>query len=246
MIRVVSCLIAALLLFGMSNPAEAQLEPEAGTGSRIRQSPEAIASDTLRRMHKDFARCIYSRKQEAADAWLRNSDFTTVATDRLPFEMDDIFRAMSLEPCIEKAMTVEQRKVSITFAQHMLRPLLAEEAYLALHDRPLPVRDSDPEILANRLIVDPNSRALAISHFADCLVFTDAVSTDAILRTRPTSAEEMRAIQRLVPTISKCIPEGEKVELTPRSVRSFAAEGLWARSYYGSITVAEGGSMHGE
>lgn len=59
--------------------------------------------------------------------------------------------------------------------------------------------------------------------------------------TQPATREETAAIKEIVPALGRCIPAGKEMKLDVESIRAFVAEGLWARSYYGSrLEKAEG------
>ncbi len=239
------CIGTALSTPTMGQERPTELEPETRLGSRIAQKPETMDLDAARQMRKHFARCIYERHAKLADRYLVSSDPTDVDFDMLGIGSDDLHDQFSLSECLTRAMTINQSKVLMRFDQRLLRPLLAEEAYLKQNKQALSLTTDAEIYLSGRRFVSASmdTRAKALGAFADCVIYQAPAVSDAMLRAKPASSDESKAVQALVPALSACIVEGQQVSLTADTIRSLVAEGLWARSHYGSVTTGDPAKM---
>lgn len=235
----VFCLVvtSALLVPNVSHAQSSELEPKAVTGSRILQKPEQLDIDLVRVMQKDFGKCIYRKEAVLADRFLLFSDPVSVDFDALGFEvedLEDLIEKFSMSDCLNATMRANQSETLLKFDMRLLRPLLAEEAYLEAFDTPFMLPEDAPEFVIERVFVTSNNlqKAKSLGAFSDCVVYQSVSEADALLRSRPSSSQEMKSIKALIPALSACVVDGQEVKLTPASIRSIVAEGLWTRSYY--------------
>jgi hypothetical protein len=84
------------------------------------------------------------------------------------------------------------------------------------------------------------SQAQALGEFADCLISSDPVKADALLRTSWGDAEERTSARALAPLLSQCLPQGMEIALRVESIRSYVASGLWQRFEAGKQLNYEG------
>ncbi len=77
-----------------------------------------------------------------------------------------------------------------------------------------------------------------MADFADCITFADVTGADALLRTGPATNDEGAAVRKLMPALSACVVAGQNLALTPSSIRSVVADGMWSRYHYGTKIVA--------
>ncbi|MEC7817920.1 MAG: hypothetical protein VX454_04570 [Pseudomonadota bacterium] len=215
-------------------PVPSELEPEVPTGSRIPLKPVVLADDKTRNLMKDFGRCIYIKNPSLAEKVLLQSDPTNLDLNRIGLGGDQLFKKFGLNSCLGTTMAIDHSDARFRFSSDMLRTMLAEEAYLDNNKQAITIAADATEMVGERAFFGdkPNSRARSLAGFSDCVVFHGTEDADALVRSRPASAGEMSAVQALIPAISACLYEGDKIDLTPASIRGYVADGLWTRSYY--------------
>lgn len=215
-------------------PVPSELEPEVPTGSRIPLKPVVIADDKTRNLIKDFGRCIYIKNPSLAEQVLLHSDPSNLDLSRVGLAGDQLFKKFGLRSCLGNTMAIDHNEALFRFSPDMLRTMLAEEAYLNNNKQAITIAADATEMVGERVFFEdkPNSRARSLAGFSDCVIFHGTEDADALVRSKPASAEETSAVQALIPAISACLYEGDKIDLTPASIRGFVADGLWTRSHY--------------
>ena len=227
----------------LSAPVAAQtvrsMEGTSETGTALNREPEEV-EDTAKvnRYSKAVANCIHNRAAGQVDRMLENSDPLAIDMDAADVRWGR-FRTL-IEECMGQRMHEFDNdpllaRIGMSFSESRLRALLLEEAYLSANTV-APVIAEGASEQANRSFVsggDDLVSAQGLAGFADCVVYRDARQADALLRTEPGSDDELGAARRLAPTLGACLLEGQSIEFTPGSIRSLAADGLWARTALG-------------
>lgn len=216
------------------------LSPDLQTGSRFLREPQTAQESDARQMQKALARCIfYANKDEVRDL-LANSDFQFIDFAATSFDRQDFFDQLGFGNCLERAMTHSQYKIHVSMLYSTLRNLLAEEVYL-YDNEVAPVRaPSAPTVIKARYaFTDGGARARAMAEVADCITYRNAAGADAFLRQVPGTSDEGDAIEALGPTLLTCLETDEAPKLSTSLVRQLVADGLWARSHYGSGAAAQ-------
>ncbi len=236
----------------MAAPLHAQTEPEAQTGSRLKAerkqsktNSKSYDRDETRRVAKRFGRCLFDRRKEQSIKLLSVSDYLTIDYGQLGEAEYLLTNRILMEDCLGRAGRSALRGIGMTISNTAIRTALVEEAYLDIHrdeNEPISIDPDAPEVLPNRYLVPGNTHedARATASFADCVVYQAPSQAHAILHTKPTTAEEKEAVMAIVPAVGRCIPDGKEMRLDVASIRAIVADGLWARSYYGSMSEAGG------
>jgi hypothetical protein len=221
-------------------PLSAQLKPEKPTGSLVKRAPTKVANRDARLIQKEVARCIVSHARPKAEAFLAHSDPATVDYAGAGIDPKKTGDVLWLSECLGEAATQDMNAISMRIPTPLLRNLVAEELYLAGNAQPITIPQGGQEGVA-RLFVTPESQrgaALAVADFADCITFSDPAGADALLRTGPATNDESAAVRKLMPALSACVVAGQNLALTPGSIRSVVADGMWSRYHYGTKIVA--------
>lgn len=236
----VAVLGTVAVLMSSAEPLAAQLKPYAPTGTRVAKAPEKVAQKTVRVMEKDFARCVYGRAKSRSEQLLAHSDAGSIDYAGAGTSAKTLGDDFSLDECLSEAMTFDQGEVEMRFSPPLLVNLLAEEAYLATGPKPLTIPQNGVETVARNFVstADDLDHARVVAAFSDCVVFTDIADSDALVRTLPATADEQAVIRKLTPALGQCVMEGQSISLTPANIRTFVADGLWARAHYGTTVVA--------
>ena len=228
----VIALVVAGLVPGLSGSAAfAQDEPANMPASRLKTPFVEANTDRARKYMKDFAKCVYRRKPERSEKLLRYSDNASINYSAVGFERDEIETKLSLSSCAGDVMDGRQESVVVRISPLSLRNHLAEEAYLSHNASALVIAESDDEVLSNRyetLTATDKTRFRAA--FADCVVYHAVREADALIRTSVATDEERQAVKALVPALSQCLTDGQEMELTVKTIRGLAADGLWSRT----------------
>lgn len=203
-------------------------DPELRTGSRIPVKPEAISPAQAAVLAKSFAKCIYRTSQAKATALLINSDLGSV--NLAGARIRDLDLDLNMSRCLDDEVTSDLQARTARFPMVVLRDLVAEEAYLAAN--PVAARLATPPAAIRPRFVSTGpalAKAQMLHVFADCAIVESVSSADDLLRTEPGSVEERAAARALAPALGACLAEGQQIELTPRSIRSFVAYAMWFR-----------------
>lgn len=198
---------------------------------------DALAPGVVRQIEKRMARCIVQRQPAVVERLLAHSDATQAEFAAAGIKDGRLHEQLSLTSCLLSAGD-EEGATELRFSFGKLRNNLAEEVYLRTNTQPLEKADARTEIIPGRFISPKGEKTIARERgdFSDCIVYQASAEADAVLRTEVESAAEKAAVQRLVPALSKCLSSGRTIELTVSAIRSYAAAGLWARSYYHNPT----------
>lgn len=73
--------------------------------------------------------------------------------------------------------------------------------------------------------------ALRALDFAGCIVAAAPDAVTEMLKTRPASSKEARAIQQLGPHLSPCLPQGAQMTIAKPQLRGFLAEAAYRAAY---------------
>lgn len=225
---------AAVSLAALAVPAQAQNTQEEyrPTGTRIISQSEAPDPDYSRKLLKRMSFCINRYNADGVVELLRGGNQSAVDYAAAGFRDEDDNAPLKLSDCLHEALNGNQLSVEMRIPAVALRTLLAEEAYLGRHAGPLTLPEGSPQVLAGRAVFggDTPAQQQARGMFADCLVFNAPAEADRLLR-GPVGGDEERANARaMAGAIGQCLSEGQQANFTPRAIRDFVADGLWARS----------------
>ena len=229
MIRIALMIAAAATL---AAPASAQREfdpdrmDKSQIGSRFKIAEEAMGSSDMRKFQKKAIKCTVSGDRDLARELLMNSDPATIDPRELSVDYGEMMDKMNFDRCMVRAMPRNARMMRVRIDPTVMRNLFAEEIYLYDNDDPPVIGEGAPEYLPARL--------------ADCIVYRAPVRAHEFLKTNPTSSGERKAAEALSPTVSECLPgEDSEVSFSLAQLRAYVADGLWSRSYYGSLPGGE-------
>ena len=142
---------------------------------------------------------------------------------------------------------------SIYFNWRQLRGAFAEARYLAANPTPPDFGTGEHAMIAipakwtERKMSDDEKLAIVKYDFANCVVATDPVLADALLRTEPASPAEANSAGRIVPLLGPCLLADTKFKLDTPSLRALLAQSLdsstrqWAAASPGAS--GQGGSV---
>lgn len=236
-------LAAAGMLSCAPMAAHAQLKPEAPTGSLLKRPPEKVPYREARFIIKGFAQCIFSRNRAVALKLLADSDPRAIDYGAVGVDSKKLGDELGMDDCLGTMMLGPDGEMGMKITVPALRNLLAEEAYLAANDKPLTIPEGGQEMVERSFVSagDELVKAKGLAAFSDCITFNDVADSDGLLRTNPATKDEMSVIQKLVPALGGCLTAGQQLSLTPATIRSVIADGLWSRYHYGTkvVTPAE-------
>ena len=243
--------IAACSLAALATPVAAQdySDPNinnAGmqTGTRFARAPETADAAEARWMQKRVANCAFNRNTEKAREILENSDFYSIRFDDFGQDPDALFDDLEVNHCMGRLMRGANNRTYQTYMQMQystMRNLLAEEAYLQDFDGP-PQIDANmaQDVTARFGSYRAHRQTEVMAAMTDCMTFNAPQASHDLLRARPGSGDEEDVIEVLGPTVAACANSSEAELSIPTSlIRQMAADGLWARSFYGSSTIEE-------
>ena len=245
MIRIALMIAAAATL---AAPASAQREfdpdrmDKSQIGSRFKIAEEAMGSSDMRKFQKKAIKCTVSGDRDLARELLMNSDPATIDPRELSVDYGEMMDKMNFDRCMVRAMPRNARMMRVRIDPTVMRNLFAEEIYLYDNDDPPVIGEGAPEYLANRFYAggQPYTMAEVPARLADCIVYRAPVRAHEFLKTNPTSSGERKAAEALSPTVSECLPgEDSEVSFSLAQLRAYVADGLWSRSYYGSLPGGE-------
>jgi hypothetical protein len=224
-------------------PAKAQLEPQVQTGSRIAVKPRVVDPIMAGSIKKGFGRCALRMRKDASAAIMSRSDPVNVDWQAVGIKREKFFSAQGLRECLGKEANDLQLALGMSLNDSSFRAILMEEAYLQRFDSAPTLPEGAAEQTDRTYVSKGNDlpSAMGLGQFADCLTFRGTAESDAILRTAPGTKAELTAAQAMAPILGECLVEGQKVSLTPTSIRALVADGLWVR--YGrnsSSALAQG------
>lgn len=225
---------ATVSLAVLAVPVQAQNTQEEyrPTGTRIISQPEAPDPDYSRKLLKRMSACISRYDAAGVVALLRGGNQTAVDYAATGFRDEDDNSPLRMSDCLHEALNGMQLSVEMRIPSAALRTLLAEEAYLDRHSSPLTLPAGSPQVITGRTVFggDTPAQQAARGIFADCLVFNAPVEADRLLRGPVGGDEERENARALAGAIGTCLNAGQQANFTPRAIRDFVADGLWARS----------------
>jgi hypothetical protein len=238
--------LAVLVALALSLPAAAQTNDNDYTplNSRIRRSQQfptlptpnfvpyekmsKVERDQGRSMLNQFSKCLYNRSHSGALELLDKTDFGFVNFTQIGLEPDKAAKIYGFHDCLGRVATSNNSGVALQYTALSLRMWMLRAAYLADYPKGPTWVKAGNVVEARKFPLSANNPLVkAEMAFADCVVSTDPVNADFFYRTGSGSAEEGEAVKDLTPALSACLPHGQKVQLTPDSLRIVLGEGLW-------------------
>lgn len=203
-------------------------ETEVPAGSRIRLPAEynKRSVDQTRRATARLAMCVYDREPAMVVQLLDYSD--PVALDAKSAGLTGNWvKRLGMDSCLSREAL--DGNVEMSFKSAAFHYMFTEAAYLSSNSAP-PNWLAEPHPKAERRFIATGKTlglAQALAELADCMVATDAVHSDDLLRTAVTSDAEQAAAGKLAAALGGCLYEGQTLDLTPANIRNWAASGLW-------------------
>ena len=185
--------------------------------------PYEVRGEENGRLMKMFFSCVYGSSPSEIDAYLKSSDISG-ALPAKSVKLEQVTKR-----CGNRMGVATMQQLHARIPGAVYRSFMAEQAYLAKQSTPAVLPAGAIEFLRQAPKADGLPLVHALVSTADCLSFRDTRGADALLRTVPGSKEEQVAARALVPALSQCIAADEKFSMTAQTIRSFAADGLWAR-----------------
>jgi hypothetical protein len=187
-----------------------------------------VERDQGRSMLNQFTKCLYNRSQSGALELLEKTDFGFYDFKQIGMEMDKAVKIYGFHDCLNRVAASNNSGVALQYTAQSLRMWMLHAAYLANYPK-------GPTWVKAGNVVEPRTYPLSTNNrlvqaemaFADCVVSTDPVNADFLYRTVGGSPEEGEAVKDLTPTLGACLPQGQKVQLTPDSLRVVLGEALW-------------------
>ena len=202
-------------------PLEPQTLYEARELSRVERTRS-------RSMVGQFARCMWSRSNEDSLAFLARTDFGFVNFAQIGMTREQVNDNFPIETCLDRVASSNSSGVQLRYTDEGIRRWLLEQAYLAAYPAGPTWVQPGYVIGARTYPLSANRPPIhAAMNFADCVVAANPTDSDYLFRTGDSSAEETATIQRLVPAISACMPQGQQMEIEPLALRVWLGEGLW-------------------
>jgi hypothetical protein len=230
-------LACAAAMPAMAKPASGGMQPEAQLGTRFLKKPTEVNPREAGIERKNFGRCVYARIPDRVDKLLENSDPEGIEFYAASDSQERFWQAIGKDNFCGDLNSAAADRRQLSMSNSAFRSLMLEEAYLARFKQ-APALPADATELANRrYMTEGATSARSLGQFADCLVFRDVASADALLRTMPGSDEEKQAARALAPTLGACLVRGQTLSLNTANVRAFAADGLWTRFARGTGPV---------
>ena len=224
-----SALLTAIGLFGMSASAQelAPAETEMRLGSLIPwriDRPTPTQREGTRVLYR-FGNCTVEAKPEDSAQLLRMSPGQEG-------EMTIISRLAGIDNgCLRGAQSMSLNLVPF-------RGSIANALYLRDYAAfPADRLAASAETAGEMLTGDPKN---LLPDFARCVVRSEPVLVDALLRTRPASDDEHGALQRLSGTFPACLFRGQVLEANALTLRSILADAAYSLSLANSAPDTEG------
>ncbi|MDE2562227.1 MAG: hypothetical protein KGL48_08260 [Sphingomonadales bacterium] len=196
-------------------------------GTRFKQKPK-VTDEARQRLQTNYiALCVQKSVPDRVDWFLRHSDDKEYVK---PDGSHSIGTYLVIDQCLGDTMNGMTLESTFFMSTSSIRGLLSEQAYLA--GRPAYLAAPEGAVIPARTFVatgDELPVARGLAQFEDCVATTDPANADALLRTKPGTAEENAAARALVPALGACLAKGQTLSFTAQSIRSFAAEGMWQR-----------------
>ena len=206
-----------------------------GQAAGLKSGPQKVkplSQDELAEARAKLGECLYKHNQAMAGKMFDHSD--SLMVDYKGMGVANPMFAFDLQACMK--YNVPQMMGMVFTAPNGLRQLMLEQAYLQhFQSAPKPLLDAkgEPALAPPHSFASTGDKlpgAVAFAQIADCTAATGYEQADKLLRTPfGTPAEREAAIALAQSTLGSCIPEGQNISLTPASIRSIAAEGMWHR-----------------
>jgi hypothetical protein len=185
--------------------------------------------------------CLYNRSRQDSLALLERTDLGFVDFRQIDLEPNRAVRIYGFSDCLRRVANSNNTDVQLRFTPGALRQWLLQEAYLDRYrDGPSWVKPGN--VIAERFL--PLSQNLisirAPLDFADCVVETDPYGADDFFRATAGSEDEKSAIQKLVPSLGSCLPQGQQMEVNPAGLRVWLGEALWHAANHSAPPAAGG------
>jgi hypothetical protein len=238
---------AVLAMLCATTAARAQSNDDDYTplGSRIkrdRQFPLDIADrfradqrskvdrERSKAMVGQFGACVYKRAgQTLAYDLLDRTDFGFASFQQIKLDNDRALKIYGFSDCLSRVAEANSAgEVQLRFTPGALRQWLLEEAYFDRYkEKPTWVRPGN--VIGERVypLSERDPGVHAAMDFADCVVQADPYAADYYFRVPNGSAEGKNALNELMPALGPCLPQGQKIQLSPILLRIWLGEALW-------------------
>lgn len=223
-------LCALVAMMGVSAPASAidSLKPKLAPAK-----VKPITAEQFAELRSKLGACVVKGNKSKVAKYLANSDSMTVDYAALDSNPQMFFFYFNMQACMK--YNVPQVNQLVMMKAGGLRNLLLESAYLddeQAAPQPLLNEKGEPALAPARAFPTKGDGLAAVVSYAalaDCVAAKDPALADGVLRTGAGLPDERKAAVALASVLSGCVQEGANVALTPASIRTIAAEGMWHR-----------------
>ena len=231
--------------FVLPAPAIAQTNDNDYTplNSRIRrkrefplQPPDAFKPAALTKLNRlrngqmldQFSKCVYRRDRTQALDLLGKTDYGFVNFEQVGLENEKAARIFGFKDCLTRVADSYGSSVGLRWNAATLRSWIVREAYFdRFPDGPDWAKPGNVVDERTFPLSQDNPQVQALMDFADCVVAGNPNAADYFFRTPSGAEEESDAIQKLAPSISPCLPNGEQAKINPAALRIWLGEALW-------------------
>ncbi|HEV2817505.1 MAG TPA: hypothetical protein VGW40_09845 [Allosphingosinicella sp.] len=222
---------AALVLAGAAPEAAAQR-----TGTRMGRNAMNTQRDAYTLLGI-IGECLAQRRPELVRRWLNMLPGSREELALLDAQEGDFDVCASDDQFIlggGRELLYTPRRLRVPAALATVRRSIGR----APERSPLPA-DSDPwfvpalNALPSGSTIDRGS--LLAQEFGHCVAVTDWANARALLAAREGSSQEGGAFEALRPVLAGCVPQGLRLEITPKALREYLAE-----PFYHVMTAAPG------
>ena len=209
------------------------IERKDPTGTRIRRDV-TMPSDVMdaRGMAEYLRRtgeCVVRVQPSVARRTVDTSNDYAVDYGRLAIPRARINAALSIENCLAQSARDGGDTLQWSFSDGTLHSFLVDPLYRATFKTP-PSRDwtrvkAVPMVDAGDSVLLPQRRGAAA--FGECVVRSNFVVADRLIRAAPSSSEEASAFQEITPMIPPCLEQGSTASLKKAALRILITDAAW-------------------
>jgi hypothetical protein len=250
--------VALLLSMALAMPVHAQSNDDDYTplGSRIkrdRQFPTELEdrfkydqrSKVDRERSKDMmaqiSACLYKRAgPDLALGFLDKTDFGFSDFRQINLDVDRAQRIYGFTDCLDRVADANNAQVQLRWTPNFMRQWMLEEAYFSKYrDKPTWIK---PGYVVSERTYPLSARdrgVRAAMDFADCVVAADPYGADYFYRIPDGSPNMKDALNALMPALGPCLPQGQKMQVSPYGLRVWLGEALWHASNHNAPPAPE-------
>jgi hypothetical protein len=208
--------------------------------NRWQTETTAVSRARSRAMLNQFTKCVFNRSHEDSLELLAKTDYGFAAFEQIGLTNERALRTYGFSNCLERVANTNGTGVQLRFSAGGLRQWLLQEAYFDRYE-------DAPSWVQPGIVIGPRDYPLSGDNagvavpmdLADCVVAADPYTSDFLFRTAAGSEQEGRALEALRPALGGCLPQGQRVELSPVLFRIWIGEALWHAATHSRPAPAE-------